>query len=129
MSELDRWLDGAKKYLIDEWQLSKEFSGQVALLMAYLFQYGLNPRVTSGFRSQEKQTELYNRWLKGEPGIYKPSKTVGQHGTKTMWQSPAAEAVDIATSNQALAAQIASALGIGAGYYYKNPDPVHFYRR
>ncbi len=41
---------------------------------------GLPLTVTSSHRSQAEQDDLYRRWLKGEPGIFKPSKSVGSHG-------------------------------------------------
>jgi hypothetical protein len=41
---------------------------------------GLPMQVTSSHRSQEEQDDLYRRWQRGEPGIFKPSKSVGSHG-------------------------------------------------
>jgi hypothetical protein len=41
---------------------------------------GLPFNITSSHRSQEEQDDLYRRWQRGEPGIYKPSKNVGSHG-------------------------------------------------
>ena len=35
---------------------------------------GIEVRLTSGYRSIEKQKELIRRWERGEPGIFKPAK-------------------------------------------------------
>lgn len=39
-------------------------------------EYGEPVTITSGFRSDEKQAELYARWMAGEPGIYTPARPV-----------------------------------------------------
>lgn len=122
----EQWQDQAAKTLQNQWGLDKSFSLLVALFYAYLVYYSLSPKITSGFRSPDKQAELLQRYEAGDPSIvYKPAANSKHMVTK--WGKPASLAVDISTNNPALAAQIAVAVGIKAGYHYHNPDPVHFY--
>jgi len=127
--QLDRttkkWVDDAAKYFVSVWGLSADFAPKVALFFLYLSSYNLNPRVTSGFRDPEKQQELLRRYAAGDPGIrYKPAEN-SKHMNTGFLGKPAADAVDISTSNERAAAQIAKALGIKAGADFG--DPVHFY--
>lgn len=126
VSELDAWLQNMAKYLVISWGLDTAFASQVALLYLYFYYYGLNPSITSGFRDPQKQNELMQRWLNGDPSIVVKPTTNSKHSA-TKLGKPASLAVDISTANHLLAAQIATALKVGAGYYYKIPDPVHFY--
>jgi hypothetical protein len=77
-------------------------------------EFGQPVTITSGFRSDEKQAELYARWMAGEPNIYMPSKPVkaatvtirgkaynvpgggsgSNHSKGTAIDSPQAEAMD-----------------------------------
>ena len=123
----EKWIADTKRYLESTWGLNSVFAESVALLLAYFLSYGLSPHITSGFRSQREQDDLYRRWLAGEPGIYKPSKTVGKHGTTGFLGAKSALAVDIATNNHSYAAQIARALKIGTGLDFN--DPVHFFQK
>jgi len=123
---LERWLDDAEKVLNKDFGLEIGFARKVALFFLYLFQYGLNPQITSGWRSPEHQKELLRRYENGDPSIVARPATNSKHCI-TIFNKPAAQAVDISTNNPALAAQIAQALKIGAGYYFKKSDPVHFY--
>lgn len=122
----EQWQEQTAKALQNQWGLDKSFSLLVALFYAYLVYYSLSPKITSGFRSPDKQAELLQRYEAGDPSIvYKPAANSKHMVTK--WGKPASLAVDISTSNPALAAQIANAVGIRAGYHFNNPDPVHFY--
>lgn len=123
---LDLWLNDATKVLIDQWGLDKSFASRVALFFAYLSIYNLQPVITSGFRDPKKQASLFERWEAGDPSIVaKPAKNSLHCVTK--WGKPAALAVDIATSNRQLAANIALAVDLKAGFFFNTPDPVHFY--
>lgn len=115
--DLQEWLKQAAQYFIDQWGISKDAAPKFALLYAYLGEYGLNPRPSSGYRSQAKQDELLARWNRGDrAGLkFKPAK-VSKHTSR--------RAMDISTSDEKLAAQIAKALGLRAGYDFG--DPVHF---
>lgn len=96
--------------------------------MAYLTAGGLGPRVTSGWRDPDHQRALQARWDAGDRAGLRARPASDSLHTKTDWiGDPAARAVDIATSDDTRAAQIASALGIGAGLYFTHPDPGHFY--
>lgn len=120
-----KWVDDAAKYFVSVWGLDGSFAPKVALFFLYLSSYGLNPVVTSGFRSPDKQRELARRYAAGDPGVrYKPAEN-SKHLTTGLFGKPAALAVDISTRNEATAAQIARAIGIKDGYAFG--DPVHFY--
>ena len=120
------WVKDAAKTLINSYGLNSGFASKVALLYLYFLSYGLHPKITSGFRSPEYQKKLYDRWLAGDKSIvYKPALKSKHSVTK--WGKPSALAVDISTNNPAIAALIARQLKVGAGFYFRKPDPVHFY--
>jgi hypothetical protein len=120
-----KWIESASEYLISQWGIDKDFAPSVALLFLYLSSYGLSPTITSGFRSPEKQQELYARWKAGDPSIkYKPAEN-SKHCNTDWLGRPASLAVDISTSDPNLAAEIARALKIKPGNDFG--DPVHFY--
>jgi len=123
---LNEWVKESSIILNRDFGLEQSFGEKVALFFLYLKQYNLNPQITSGFRSPEHQQELLRRWQNGDPSIVVKPAINSKHSTTHMGK-PAATAVDIKTNNPAIAAQIAEQLKIGAGYYFKNSDPVHFY--
>ena len=126
--ELEQWLKDAESHLVKVWGLKRAFAGRIALFLAYLADYGISYTITSGFRSQKKQRELKRRWEAGDPSVVVRPADDSLH-SKTAFLRPAAEAVDIKTSSPYYAALIAQAIGIGAGYFFRKPDPVHFFER
>jgi hypothetical protein len=127
-TEIDKWINEASAYFSTQWGLDKSFASNVALLYLYFVQYGLSPKITSGFRSPEKQAELQSRYSAGDPSVVVKPATNSKHSTVDWLGNPAAQAVDISTNNPATAAQIARAIGVGAGYFFTTSDPVHFYQ-
>lgn len=124
--EIENWLRAATQILISSWGLESSFAIQVAKLYLYFLAYGLQPTITSGFRSPEYQKELIRRWEAGDSSIIvKPAQT-SKHSNMKL-NKPAAIAVDISTNNHKMAAMIAEALGLKSGYYFSKPDGVHFY--
>lgn len=80
---------------------------------------GIEVRLTSGYRSIEKQKELIRRWERGEPGIFKPAKPGASFHNYGF-------AVDIRTSPpEALqrVGEIAEEFGLRWGGRFG--DPVH----
>jgi hypothetical protein len=126
MSSWNDWIKSTTELLIDGWGLHSDLAAKSALFLAYLFTYDLNPRITSGFRSPEKQAELQRRYEAGDPSVVYPPAKNSKHSNMRLGK-PAALAIDISTNNPELAARIAVAVGIRAGYYFSTPDPVHFY--
>lgn len=123
-AEIQEWLALMEKYLASEWGLSSSLVPRAALLFLYLSWYKLNPIITSGYRSSEKQQSLLDRYNAGDKSIvYKPA--VHSKHTKTEGGKPAALAIDISTSNHNDAATIAEFLDLRAGLRFG--DPVHFY--
>jgi len=125
-SDLQKWIDEAVKYLKSSWGLDASFAGQVALLFLYFHHYGLSPVITSGWRSPEKQAELLSRYNAGDRSVVAKPAINSKHLDTNWLGQPAAHAVDISTNNPQMAANIAQALGIGAGYFFSSPDPVHY---
>lgn len=126
-ADVKRWISEMAKYLRAQWGLDDAFSEKVALFYLYLAQYGLSPVITSGFRSAEKQKELAARYQAGDRSVVVKPAENSKHSTTGFLGQPAAEAIDISTNNRELAARIARALNIGAGFYFNTPDGVHFY--
>lgn len=123
--DINTWLQNAAAYLVTAWGLDTAFASSAALLYLYLSVYGLSPKITSGWRSPEKQQELMNRYLRGDPSVVAKPALKSLH-LNTRLGNPASLAIDISTSDPELAARIATALKIRAGYYFTKPDPVHF---
>lgn len=120
MNYVDEW----SKYLQSRWGLDKSFSVPAAKIFLYLYIYGANPRITSGYRSVEYQAELVRRYQAGDPRVLTPAKPgESLHNRKTWFGRPASWAIDIDHSNNSLAAILADYLGI----YWAGPkDWVHF---
>lgn len=124
-SEYDVWVSNAEAVLREQYGLSSDFSSSAALLILFLTVYGLNPVVTSGWRSPEKQAELLTRYNAGDPSVrYKPAER-SKHMNTDWLGHPASLAIDISTSDPVTAAEIARYLGIKPGNDFG--DPVHFY--
>lgn len=80
----------------------------------WLRQQGVNPRVTSVYRSRGKQRILYERYMRGESELpaAPPGKSKHQYGL----------AFDIVTDNPQLAGEAWKYMG---GKWWSS-DPVHF---
>ena len=122
--QLKEWLKRFAVYLIEQWGLDSNFASDVALFYLYLHHYGLSPNITSGWRSPDKQNELLQRYLAGDPSvIYKPAKN-SKHLNVNWLGKPASLAVDITCTNYNTAAEIARKLKIKPGLDFN--DKVHF---
>jgi len=120
------WLKAAADYFASQWGLSPELAVKAALLYLACYAAKINPRITSGFRELEKQKASQKAWDAGNrQGLAVRPATTSLH-TVTSLGKPASRAIDIQTSNQKLAADIARIIGLRAGYYFSTPDPVHF---
>jgi len=130
---MQEWLKSAEKYLIDTWGIDSTVAGKFAMLWAYLYQYGLAPRITSGFRDPAKQKAMQAAWDRGErQGLRARPATSSDHTVEKsgfLSSKPAARAIDIVSSDERRAAAIARALGIGAGLDFSTPDPGHYFVR
>ncbi len=130
---MSEWLKQAEAYLVSTWGVSSDAAPKFALLLAYLFQYGLAPRVTSGFRDPVKQAAMRAAWDRGDrQGLRARPAAASDHTVEIagfLGRKPAARALDIVSNNESLAAAIARALGIGAGLDFKDPDPGHYFLR
>lgn len=122
MDEVAAWILAAREYFVQTWGLSENFAYRSAALYLYLWIEGLDPRIQSGRRSSAHQADLQARWDRGDrQGLAARPADTSQHTL--------GKAIDITTNNPAREAQIAEALGVGAGYRFKTPDPVHFYEK
>ncbi len=131
--DMDAWLASAAKHFEDVWGIAPDAAKRFALLMAYLMQYGLSPRITSGYRDPGKQAAMRAAWDRGDRQGLRARPAVSSDHTVTgkafLGPKPASRAVDIVSSDERKAAQIAKALGIGAGLDFSTPDPGHYYVR
>lgn len=123
---IKQWLVEFTKLLINEYGIEKSFAEKISTFYLYLKQYNLDPIITSGYRSEDYQKNLLARYNSGDRSIVVKPAVDSLH-SKTKFGKPASLAIDIQTSNPSLAAQIATALKIGAGFYFKTPDRVHYY--
>lgn len=121
------WMEQVAAYLISQFGLDKTFAGRVAIMLAYATAEGLAPRITSGFRDPSHQEALQKQWDAGNrAGLRVRPATDSKHSHKAFF-GPAALAIDIPTSNDRRMAQIAAAIGLGAGASFHTPDPGHYY--
>lgn len=118
--DYQEWVRQAAKYFASQWGLDAGFASTVALFYLYLHSYGLNPQIQSGYRDPAHQRELLRRWEAGDRKGLKFKPAVNSDHTRR-------KAIDITTKDPRLAAQIAKALGLGAGMDYG--DEVHFFRK
>lgn len=118
--DYQQWLKQAADFFRATWGLQANFAGKVALMYAYFMVYGLNPRVTSGKRDAAKQKAMQEAWDRGDRAGLKVRPASSSQHTEGL-------AVDIETSDPAMAARIARAVGVGDGYSFQVSDPVHFF--
>lgn len=124
---VNEWLKQAAAWLVGEHGLAPSFADRIALFLAYCYQYGLDPVVQSGWRDPAHQKALRARWDAGDRRGLRARPALNSDHTRTNWLGePAAEAIDITTANDGLAARIAQAVGIRAGQYFREPDPGHY---
>lgn len=124
-----KWAEDAAAYFRDTLGLHPTFAGQAALLYLALHFAGLKPRITSGFRDPAKQRAMRAAWDRGDrQGLrVRPADPDGSdHCKTTLTGSPASRGIDMPSDNEELAAQIAKALGLTPGLYFKTPDPGHY---
>ena len=128
---MDKWLEAMVDYLKASWGIHPGWSARVALLYAYLWSYGLQPKITSGFRDPSKQKAMQARWDAGDrAGLVRRPASNSLHTRVDGSGNPCALAIDIDTSNREEAGRIAMALNIGWGGNFSGDqgyDPVHFY--
>lgn len=123
------WLEARKAELINTWGLDADFADKVAVLLAYLMDYGLNPRISRGWSDPAHQKALQARWDSGDrAGLRVRPATTSKHTTTGFLNSRAASAIDVPCSDDSRAAKIAAALGIGAGITFHDSDPGHFFK-
>ncbi len=115
-----QWLQQAAQYFEKDWGLVGSFSAKVALLYAYLWTMGMDPKITSGFRDPAKQKKMQEDWDAGRRAGLKFRPASHSDHTK-------GKAVDITTNNPNGAAQVARLIGIGTGIDYG--DEVHFFEK
>ena len=119
-----KYVDAWEIYLVDKWGIDEGASEKLAELVVLFAKNNLAPVITSGYRSTEKQQELYDRWLRGDKSVFTPAKPGTSPHERTNWLGrPAARCLDVAINNYQSGAIIAKELGLSSGY---PADPVHF---
>jgi len=127
--EYENWAKGAASYFRDTYGLEGNFALAAARLYVALWGAGLNPRITSGFRDPAKQKVMRDAWDRGERAGLRARPAASSQHTHTNWLGrPASRAIDMVSSDEKRAADIATRLGgIGAGLLFSQPDPGHYY--
>lgn len=125
LKQYKNYIDSWYNYLINNWKLNNNFAWKAAQLIIYCSLSGLNPIVTSGYRSKEYQTLLRERWDRGDRSglMYRPALN-SDHSKTDILGRPSSTALDMQTNNPGKAASIAHKLNISTGYEYG--DSVHF---
>lgn len=123
-----QWADAAVPYFVSQWGLDSIFAVRVGLLYLALHFAGLKPRITSGFRDPRKQAAMRAAWDRGERAGLRVRPADPKNSLHCLEASgrPSSRAIDMPCDNDALAAQIAKALGLRAGLYFSTPDPGHY---
>ena len=114
---LKPYIDAWKKQIASAWSVNAEMAYKGAILFLLLHLYGYKPQITSGYRSIEKQKELYDRWLAGDKTIHTPALPGTSPHQKKI-------ALDIWCTDPKSAAWIAHQIGLKTGFEFN--DPVHF---
>lgn len=123
------WLTQTHQILSSQWGLDNTFAERVAVLLAYATSEGLQPRISRGWSDPKHQAELRARWDRGDrQGLRVRPAANSKHTVTGFLGSKQAQAIDIPSRNDARMAQIAKALGIGAGLDFHDSDPGHFFQ-
>lgn len=125
----DQWAKNAVFYFASNWGLDPTFAVRVGLLYLALHFAGLSPRITSGFRDPAKQRAMRADWDAGRRAglrVRPADPSTSLHCREAKRGVGASLAIDMPCSNEALGAQIATALGLRAGYYFTPSDPGHY---
>jgi len=126
--EYETWAKSAAPYFRDAYGLEGKFALSAARLYVALWGAGLDPRITSGFRDPAKQKAMRARWDAGDrAGLRARPATNSAHSATGFFGRPAARAIDMTSSNERAAAELASHLKIEAGLYFQKSDPGHYY--
>jgi hypothetical protein len=124
------WISDRYSELKSDWGVDSDLAEKVAVQLAYAMNEGLAPRITRGWSDPKHQDELRKRWDRGDrAGLRVRPAENSKHTTTGFLGRKAATAIDIPTNNDARMAQIARALGIGAGADFKDSDPGHYFQR
>lgn len=123
------WLEQVRDYLKETWGLDSDFAERFALVLAYATAEGLQPRITRGWSDPTHQQELQARWDRGDrAGLRVRPAANSKHTATGFLGRRAALAIDVPCRNDARLAQIARALGVGAGADFKDSDPGHYFK-
>lgn len=124
---VEEWINEATPIFKKTYGLSDWLAGRCAALFLHGWLNGLNPRITSGYRSIQHQSQLRQDSLSGKvKTVVTPAKD-SLHTRTSFTNDPAAEAFDMRFSNQQKGIAIARTLGLGIGADFKTPDEVHFF--
>lgn len=128
--ELENWAQAARSYFRDTMGLEAAFALDAARLYISLWRAGLNPRIARGWSDPQHQKDLQARWDAGDrTGLRVRPATDSLHTKTTFFGNPASCAIDMPSADDAKGAQIASNLGIGAGWNFTTKDPGHYFKR
>lgn len=124
----EKWATEAASYFGRTFGLSGPMALDAARLYVAFWAAGLNPRISRGFSDPAHQKALQARWDAGDrAGLRVRPATNSKHTIENWLGNPAAEAIDMPTSNDEAAAKIAANLRIGTGWNFTSRDPGHYF--
>jgi hypothetical protein len=124
------WITDRYEELKSDWGLDSDFAEKVAVLLAYAQDERLAPRISRGWSDPKHQDELRARWDRGDrAGLRVRPAANSKHTVTGFLGSKKAQAIDVPTSNDRRMAEIARALGIGAGADFHDSDPGHYFAK
>lgn len=124
------WLENTYDTLKGTWGLDADFAEKMALVLAYAQNEGLGPHISRGWSDPKHQEELRARWDRGDrAGLRVRPAANSKHTNTGFLGSKKALAIDVPCSNDRRMAEIARALGVGAGIDFHDSDPGHYFSK
>jgi hypothetical protein len=122
-SYISQWKD----YLVTTWGLNADFAQRMGSTLLWASVYHISFRINSGFRSDEEQQDLIDRYNRGDKNVFTPAPVgTSLHGNKTWYGKKDSLALDVASNNSPGIAY----LGKYYGVVWAGPsDPVHYAAR
>lgn len=124
------WLTNTRQILISQWGLDNDFAEKMAIVLAYAQDEGLQPRISRGWSDPKHQEELRAKWDRGDrQGLRVRPAANSKHTNTGFLGSKKALAIDVPSKNDRRMAEIARALGVGAGADFHDSDPGHYFAK
>jgi hypothetical protein len=127
---LEQWLNYAADILREYYGVNHAFGRQLAYLVLYCYDAGVDFDITSAWRDPGHQKDLQRAWDRGDrKGLAARPADQSKHCHTDISGRPDAMAVDLACGPRLKeVVKFAKFCGIKwGGDFVTSPDPVHFY--